>query len=67
MKAILIVAIIAVLGYLVWERHFARSGRIESAYNACMKQFGASTRSGKAGTAPDPNDRRRLPRASAMR
>ena len=42
MKAALIVVIVAVLGYLVWERHFSRSARIESAFNACMKELGAS-------------------------
>jgi len=42
MKAVLIVVIVAVLGYLVWERHFSRSARIESAFNACMKELGAS-------------------------
>lgn len=42
MKAVLIVVIVAVLGYLVWERHFSRSARIASAFNACMKELGAS-------------------------
>ena len=38
MKAVLIVVIVAVLGYLVWERHFSRDARIESAFNACMNR-----------------------------
>lgn len=47
MKAVLIVVIVAVLGYLVWERHFSRGARIESAFNACMKELGASTENPK--------------------
>ena len=47
MKAVLIVVIVAVLGYLVWERHFSRDARIESAFNACMKELGASTENAK--------------------
>jgi hypothetical protein len=50
MKAVLIVVIVAVLGYLVWERHFSHSARIESAFNACMKELGASTEKAR----PDP-------------
>lgn len=50
MKAVLIVVIVAVLGYLVWERHFSRDARIESAFNACMKELGASTESAKPDT-----------------
>ncbi len=50
MKAILIVAIVAVLGYIVWDSYFARSNRIEAAYAACMKELGPSGEVGKAGT-----------------
>lgn len=55
-KAILVMTIAAVLGYLVWERHFSPSARIEAAYNACMKEFGASADRAKAGTEPKRND-----------
>jgi hypothetical protein len=50
MKAVLVVVIVVVLGYLIWERHFSRSARIESAYNACMKELGASTEKTKPDT-----------------
>ncbi|MFO1323759.1 MAG: hypothetical protein U1F15_06815 [Burkholderiales bacterium] len=43
LKAVLIVVIVAVVGYLVWERHFSQGGRIEAAYKACMKEFGGGT------------------------
>jgi hypothetical protein len=50
MKAVLVVVIVVVLGYLVWERHFSRAARIESAFNACMKELGASTEKAKPDT-----------------
>lgn len=40
LKPLLIVVIVAVVGYLVWERHFSQGGRIETAYKACMREFG---------------------------
>jgi len=52
MKAVLIVVIMAVLGYLVWERHFSRGARIESAFNACLKELGASVEKSRDTSAP---------------
>jgi len=42
MKTALIAAIVVMAGYFAWDRYFSRAGRIETAYNACMKQMGAS-------------------------
>jgi hypothetical protein len=50
MKPVLVVVIVAVLGYLIWERHFSRDARIESAFNACMKELGASAEKDKRDT-----------------
>ena len=47
LKPVLVVVIVAVLGYLIWERHFSRDARIESAFNACMKELGASAERAK--------------------
>ena len=55
MKPVLVVVIVAVLGYLIWERHFSRDARIESAFNACMKELGANPEKAKPDTsAPTP-------------
>ena len=52
MKPVLIVVIMAVLGYLIWERHFSRTARIESAWSACMKELGARPEKDKPDSAP---------------
>lgn len=41
-KTALIVAIVVVLGWLVWERHFSRDARIDRMHVACLREFGAS-------------------------
>jgi hypothetical protein len=51
-KPVLIVIIVAVLSYLIWERHFSRTARIESAWSACMKELGASPEKDKPDSAP---------------
>ena len=44
---LVVVAFVAAVGYFVWDRNYSQSGRIEIAYNACMKQFGATADKGK--------------------
>ncbi len=59
-RGALVVVVVVVLGWLVWERHFSRDARIESAYRACMKELGADGAKASAGakapaaTAGDP-------------
>jgi hypothetical protein len=40
-KVALIAAIVAIVGYLVYDRYFSRNGRIEAVYRGCMKEVGA--------------------------
>jgi hypothetical protein len=42
MKWIAVAAVVAIVGFLVWQREFSREARIERAYAACMKQFGGT-------------------------
>jgi hypothetical protein len=42
LKTALIVVIVVVLGWLVWERHFSRDARIGRMHAECMREFGAS-------------------------
>jgi len=51
-KPVLIVLIVAVVGWLVWERHFSRDARIESAHRACMSAFGGNADAGDGAKAP---------------
>jgi hypothetical protein len=41
-KTALIVLIVVVLGWLVWERHFSRDARIDRMHTACLREFGAT-------------------------
>ena len=43
LKTALIVVIVVVLGWLVWERHFSRDARIDRMHSTCMREFGAAT------------------------
>jgi len=47
MAALLIVAMLAAIGYFFWDHYYSHSGKVEIAYNACMKQFGATADKGK--------------------
>jgi len=51
-KPILIVIVVAVVGWLVWERHFSRDARIDAAYRTCMKSFGGEAGTNGGATAP---------------
>jgi hypothetical protein len=51
--ALLFIALLAAIGYFFWDRYYSQSGRIESAYHACIKQFGATADKGK----PEPGDK----------
>lgn len=51
LKTTLIVVIVVVLGWLVWERHFSRDARIGRMHTACMREFGATA--GESTSAPD--------------
>jgi hypothetical protein len=52
MTALLVIALLVAIGYFVWDHYYSQSGRIEIAYQACIKQFGATADKGK----PDPGD-----------
>jgi hypothetical protein len=43
LKTALIVVIVVVLGWLVWERHFSRDARVDRMHTVCMREFGADT------------------------
>jgi hypothetical protein len=47
MAALLVVAMLAAIGYFVWDHYYSRSGKVEIAYNACMRQFGATADRGR--------------------
>jgi hypothetical protein len=51
-KPILIVIVVAVVGWLVWERHFSRDARIDTAYRTCMKSFGGEADANGSAKAP---------------
>jgi len=51
-KPVLIALVVVVVAWLVWERHFSRDARIESAYRACMKELGAEEKGNGAAKAP---------------
>jgi hypothetical protein len=51
-KPILVVIVVAVVGWLVWERHFSRDARIDAAYRNCMKAFGGEAGTSGGVTAP---------------
>jgi hypothetical protein len=51
LKPALVVVIVAVLGWLVWERHFSRDARIDRMHAACLREFGATP--GEAPGVPD--------------
>ena len=53
MAALLVVAMLAVIGYFFWDHYYSQSGKVEIAYNACLKQFGATSDNGK----PDSGDK----------
>ena len=53
MTALLVVALLAAIGYFIWDRYYSQSGRIEIAYHACIRQFGVTADKGK----PDPGDK----------
>ena len=50
LKTALIVVIVVVLGWLVWERHFSRDARIDRMHATCMREFG--TVAGDLASAP---------------
>lgn len=52
MKPVLIALIVVVVGWLVWERHFSRDARIDSAYRSCMKAIGGDAAAGGSAKAP---------------
>jgi hypothetical protein len=51
LKPALVVVIVVVLGWLVWERHFSRDARVDRMHAACMREFGGAT--DDSPTAPD--------------
>ena len=51
LKTALVVVIVVVLAWLVWERHFSRDARIDRMHTACMREFGATTH--ESTSAPD--------------
>jgi hypothetical protein len=51
MKFLLAVVVLAVVGYVIWDRNFSRTAQIEVAYKACMKQLGAAADKVKANAA----------------
>jgi hypothetical protein len=53
MTALIVAALLAAIAYFVWNHYFSRSGKIEIAYNTCMKQIGATADKGR----PDPGDK----------
>ncbi|MFO1314481.1 MAG: hypothetical protein U1F58_02665 [Burkholderiales bacterium] len=52
MKPALIVLVVAVLGWLVWERHFSRDAKIQSTYRACMRELGGTDKDGGGAKVP---------------
>ena len=48
MAALLVVAMLAAIGYFFWNHYYSQSGRVEIAYNACLKQFGATADKGQS-------------------
>jgi hypothetical protein len=52
MKPTIIVAVILLAGGLVWHKLFSKEARIEAAYQACMRQVGASAESVRIGPPP---------------
>lgn len=53
MAALLVVATLVAIGYFFWDHYYSQSGKVEIAYGACMKQFGATVDKGK----PDSGDK----------
>jgi hypothetical protein len=49
MKPTIIVAVILLAGGLVWHKLFSKDARIEAAYQACMRQVGATAESVRIG------------------
>jgi len=43
MKNILILAVVAAVGYFVWDHYFSRHAQIERVYAACVSGFNAGT------------------------
>jgi hypothetical protein len=52
MKPTIIVAVILLAGGLVWHKLFSKEARIEAAYQACMRQVGATAESVRIGPPP---------------
>ena len=48
MAALLVVAMLAAIGYFFWNHYYSQSGRVDIAYNACLKQFGATADKGQS-------------------
>jgi hypothetical protein len=59
LKYLLVVGIVAIVGYLIWHQRYSQEARIDTAFNSCMKQFGAKTepaKSAASGKAPEVSD-----------
>lgn len=41
LKYLLVVAILAIVAYLIWHQRFSKEAKVDVAFNSCMKQFGA--------------------------
>ena len=52
MKWVAVALVVAIVGWLVWQREFSREARIERAYAACMKQFGGAPEAKAPATVP---------------
>ena len=42
MKWVAVALVVAIVGWLVWQKEYSREARIERAYASCMKQFGGA-------------------------
>jgi hypothetical protein len=59
LKYLLVVAIVAIVGYLVWHQRFSKEAKVDVAFNTCIKQFSVLPDKAKSGggvKAPTDND-----------
>jgi hypothetical protein len=53
LKYLLVVAIAAIVGYLIWHQRFSKEAKVDVAFNTCLKQFNPpSPKANADGTAP---------------
>lgn len=51
----IVVAVVAVVGAIVWQAKYSREARVEAAYESCIRQFGGRHDAPKGSAASEPN------------